>query len=156
MTPAVQPAPPEPIAELDISRIRLFADEIQLCQADGSIERSIPLSDFDLAGSRRMLDPFGVASLVVAGTLLLIAWYFTTLWIRVPVALVSLPPVLLGIVGVLPMHLVLLKDRQIVLKKSCFESASVVSAFAANVSVALAIARNKRQTAASKLQGSDS
>src|SRR4051812_38435510 len=118
MTTAAQPATSEPIAELDLSRIRLFADEVQLFQSDGSINRSIPLTEIDLVGTKRMLDVLGVVCLGVSGTLLLIAWYFTTLWIRVPTTLMALPFLLFGIIGVFPTHLFLWKNRQVVLKKS--------------------------------------
>lgn len=133
------------IAELPASNISCFEDRIQYGRLLGPQDTSISFSSVSQVSYQRSISPFAIASILFAIGLLLLAFFvLSSIWIRIPLALLAILAARIGLRGFFANQVVIVEHESKRTVRNCFDTRKTVELFVANCAVALAIFRSSR------------
>lgn len=133
------------IAELPASNISCFEDRIQYGRLLGPQDTSISFSSVSQVSYQRSISPFAIASILFAIGLLILAFFvLSSIWIRIPLALLAILAARIGLRGFFANQVVIVEHESKRTVRNCFDTRKTVELFVANCAVALAIFRSSR------------
>lgn len=136
---------PAPIAELPDSNIACYEDCIRYGRLGAKQESCVPFSEIVQIYYRRSVHPFAIATLIISGVVTLVAFgIVSSLWLRVPLAVIAAALGATGIRGFFADQVVIRKNDNKITARRCYEAREAVELFAANCATAVSAFKASR------------